>query len=193
MTGSPFYVLLPSAFGVLAVVWRDTMHGAQVQRVLLPGRQMTTEQIVGREYPQATPLSCSGMDELAGQMQRFLEGEAVKFPLDAIAMEHCSGIQQRVLRAEHGIPRGWVSTYGRIAHHLGVSGGARAVGRALATNPFPIIIPCHRAIRSNGELGGYQGGPDMKRTLLEMEGVAFSSGGKVLAKRMYYQSVETET
>jgi methylated-DNA-[protein]-cysteine S-methyltransferase len=88
--------------------------------------------------------------------------------------------------AEREIPRGWVSTYGRIATHLGVPGGARAVGGALARNPFPIIIPCHRAIRSDGSLGGFQGGPDMKRALLEFEGVGFSSTGRVAAERFYY-------
>ncbi|MBE9507936.1 MAG: MGMT family protein, partial [Chloroflexi bacterium] len=75
---------------------------------------------------------------------------------------------------------------GRIARHLGVKGGARAVGRALARNPFPIVIPCHRAIRSNGELGGYQGGLEMKRALLEGEGIEFTQRGKVLMRRVYY-------
>jgi len=57
------------------------------------------------------------------------------------------------------------------------------VGRALAFNPFPIIIPCHRAIQSNGGLGGYQGGLKIKRTLLEYEGLEFSASGKVLIKK----------
>jgi methylated-DNA-[protein]-cysteine S-methyltransferase len=95
-------------------------------------------------------------------------------------MDLCPGFQRRVLLAEHGIPRGSVSSYSRIASHLGVERGARAVGSALATNPFPILIPCHRAIRSDGTLGGYQGGLKMKRTLLEMEGVAFDGSGRVL-------------
>ncbi len=89
---------------------------------------------------------------------------------------------QRVLRAEHQIPRGWVSAYGRIAAHLGVSGGARAVGNALAQNPFPILIPRHRAIRADGSLGGYQGGAAMKRTLREREGLTFSPAGKVILR-----------
>jgi methylated-DNA-[protein]-cysteine S-methyltransferase len=56
----------------------------------------------------------------------------------------------------------------------------------LARNPFPIIIPCHRAIRSDGRLGGFQGGPAMKRALLELEGVEISAAGRVLAERFYY-------
>ena len=106
--------------------------------------------------------------------------------LDGIALEKCSEFQQRVLLAVHKIPRGWVSTYGRIARSLGIPGGARAVGRALSRNPFPIIIPCHRAIRANGELGGFRGGLKMKQALLELEGVEFSQTGKVLTDRIYY-------
>ncbi|MBN2566310.1 MAG: methylated-DNA--[protein]-cysteine S-methyltransferase [Candidatus Eisenbacteria bacterium] len=62
----------------------------------------------------------------------------------------------------------------------------RVVGRALATNPFPVVVPCHRAIRSDGGLGGYQGGVAMKRALLEFVGVAVSSAGRVVAPRQYY-------
>ncbi|HQO79253.1 MAG TPA: MGMT family protein, partial [Thermodesulfobacteriota bacterium] len=69
--------------------------------------------------------------------------------------------------------------------HIGIAGSSRAVGTALAKNPFPIIIPCHRAVRANGALGGYQGGIGMKRALLEMEGVEFA-GDKVLMLRVYY-------
>jgi methylated-DNA-[protein]-cysteine S-methyltransferase len=101
-------------------------------------------------------------------------------------MKQCSEFQRRVLLAEYGIRRGWVSTYGRIARHLGMPQGARAVGSALAHNPFPIIIPCHRAIAADGSLGGYQGGPEMKRSLLEMEGIAFGANGRVQVERFYY-------
>ncbi|MEE9618423.1 MAG: MGMT family protein [Anaerolineae bacterium] len=103
-----------------------------------------------------------------------------------MALERCSEFQRRVLLAEHRIPRGWVSTYGRIAIRVGVPGGARAVGGALARNPFPIIIPCHRAIRSDGQLGGFQGGLRMKQSLLELEGIEVAQTGKVLTDRLYY-------
>ena len=85
-----------------------------------------------------------------------------------------------------GIPRGRVSTYKRIAAHLGSPTGARAVGNALAGNPFPIIIPCHRAVRSDMSLGGYQGGLSMKRRLLEMEGITFDDTGRIATKKLFY-------
>jgi methylated-DNA-[protein]-cysteine S-methyltransferase len=65
-----------------------------------------------------------------------------------------------------------------LAERIEAPGAARAVGHALALNPFPLIIPCHRAVRSDGGLGGFQGGLAMKRKLLELEGIAFSPSGK---------------
>ncbi len=169
-----FSLPVPSAFGPLALLWRDTPAGPRVQRLLLPreGRPGWPSNII--------PGSCPPMAALAEQITRFLAGEEIAFPLEMLALETCSAFQQRVLRVEHSIPRGCVSSYGRIASHLGVPGAARAVGAALANNPFPILIPCHRAVRADGTLGGYRGGVAMKRALLEMEGVAVSAAGKVL-------------
>ena len=68
------------------------------------------------------------------------------------------------------IPAGRVMTYGEVAAAVGSPGAARAVGRAMATNPFPVVIPCHRVVASNGGLGGFAGGLEMKAKMLEMEG-----------------------
>jgi methylated-DNA-[protein]-cysteine S-methyltransferase len=186
MLNSCFYVLLPSAFGTVGLVWQETDQGPQVQRVFLPHEQIVMEELVRTTFAHARRLSCPPIAALGARMQSFLAGEAVDFTLDIVALEKCSAFQQRVLRAEHQIPRRWVSTYQRIARHLGVPGGARAVGGALAHNPFPIIIPCHRAISAHGELGGFQSGLPMKRALLELEGVEFSPAGKALTSRIYY-------
>jgi len=181
-----FYTLLSSSFGTLGIVWAETERGPMVHRVFLSHIQTPTEKLVHMNFTDARPLSCPIAIELGERIQRFLEGEAVAFSLDRIALERCSEFQKRVLLAEYEIPRGWVSTYGRIARSLGIPNGARAVGGALSRNPFPIIIPCHRAIRSNGELGGFQGGLRMKRALLEREGIEFSGEGKVLTDKVYY-------
>jgi len=186
MLNSCFYVLLPSAFGTVGMVWQETDQGPRVQRLFLPSTQTPTEELVQASFAYARCLSCPAIAELGARLQGFLAGEAVEFALDIIALDKCSAFQQRVLRAEHQIPRGCVSTYQRIARHLGLLNGARAVGGALARNPFPIIIPCHRAISAHGELGGFQGGPQMKRALLELEGIEFSPAGKVLTSRIYY-------
>ena len=180
------YVLLPSAFGTLGMVWHETPTGPKVYRVVLSDEHAPAEDTIQRTSVDAVQHSCPLITELGERIQGFLQGEAIGFELDMIALERCSEFQQRVLLTEYAIPRGWVSTYGRIARHLGVPDGARAVGRALATNPFPIIIPCHRAVRANGELGGFQGGQRMKRALLESEGIEFSHTGKVRTNRIYY-------
>jgi methylated-DNA-[protein]-cysteine S-methyltransferase len=180
------YVLVPSAFGALGIVWRESEAGAKVHRVHLPNPQASAQDVLRIAFPDARLRTCPEIAELGERVQRFLTGDAVRFDLGIVALGRCSEFQQKVLRAEHGIPRGWVSTYGRIARALGAPRGARAVGCALARNPFPIIVPCHRAIRSDGHLGGFQGGLEMKRALLEMEGVEITPAGRVRTHRLYY-------
>ncbi len=180
------HLLVPSSYGTLILLWRDTAEGPKVSRVLLPRDGHATEEMLGVLHGGPQAHSHPEMRALAGRIARFLEGDDIEFSLRLTTLDECSTFQQQVLRAEHAIPRGSVSTYGRIAAHLGVPGGARAVGRSLAGNPFPILIPCHRAIRSDMHLGGYQGGTAMKRALLEMEGLIVSPQGKVLAASVHY-------
>jgi methylated-DNA-[protein]-cysteine S-methyltransferase len=173
------YLPVPTPFGELAIVWSRGPGGPRVRQVILHRPGAPAARAVRAAYPGAARGSCAAVTALAAGMRRFLRGAAVSFDLDRVALETCGDFQRRVLLAEHRIPRGRVSTYGRIALRLGVPGAARAVGRALARNPFPIIIPCHRAVRADGTLGGYQGGRAMKRALLELEGVAFGETGRV--------------
>jgi len=86
-------------------------------------------------------------------------------PLDIEA----TAFQWKVWETLQSIPRGETMTYGAIAAHLGKPKAARAVGRACATNPVSIVIPCHRAIGSSGSLTGYRWGTDRKKALLEIE------------------------
>jgi len=168
----------PTVFGEFTLVWGEPQI---VHRIYLPGRDTA----MAKDYPLVKEGVESSIRRLAEGVSRVLEGEDVHFSTDEVALETCSEFQRRVLLAEYGIPRGHVSTYQRIAEHIGCPGGARAVGGALSGNPFPIIIPCHRAVRSDGGLGGYQGGLEMKRRLLEMEGVSFT-GGRVDLSRVHY-------
>lgn len=181
-----FWIALPSPFGTFSIVWRETASGPRVYRIFLSNERAASEDVTQASFPGVCGKSHPEIVDLGEQIGCFLEGQAVSLGLDLMALDVCSEFQRRVVLAEYGIPRGWVSTYGRIAEHLGVGKGARAVGNALARNPFPIVIPCHRAIRSNGELGGYQGGLAMKRALLALEGVRVSEAGKVLTQKVYY-------
>lgn len=182
----PFFEIFPTAFGEMGIVWWHADTGPRVRQAFLNNGRQSVEESVRQDYPDARRLASAEIDGLVGQIQRFLTGKAEDFDLKMLAMEACRPFQRKALLAEYAIPRGWVSTYGKIARHIGVAGGGRAVGRALAENPFPIIIPCHRAVRADGVIGGYQGGCEMKRALLEMEGVAFTDRGTVSMQRMYY-------
>lgn len=181
-----FYRLSRTPFGLVAVLWSIHREQPKIRRILLSKPKTSAKQIVETSFPEFVASSCAEVDLVADQIAAFLSGKDILFSLEIARLDLCSRFQQKVLRAEHGIPRGRVSTYQRIARHLGIANGARAVGTALATNPFPIIIPCHRAIRSDGTLGGYQGGPQMKRDLLKMEGVLFDSSGRVVTEELYY-------
>lgn len=175
-----------TAFGPVAILWSDHDGAPTIFRILLSRPGAPAAGLATNLYPGALRLSCAAIDAAAARVEAFLAGEAVVFPLDLVALSSRPPFQQAVLRAEHAIPRGRVSTYGLIAAHLGKPKATRAVGNALATNPFPLIVPCHRAVRSDGRLGGFQGGPAMKRALLEREGIAFDRTGRVAVARFHY-------
>jgi len=177
---------LTSDFGALIIVWQANDKGAKTHRVFLPSKKTGAKETAQASFVDLKPEACPAIRELGERIQRFLSGEAVDFELDTVALERCSPFQKRVLLASHNIPRGRVTTYARMAKHLGNPNGARAVGNALAHNPFPIIIPCHRTIKANRELGGFQGGQEMKQALLQLEGIKFARTGKVVADSIYY-------
>ena len=181
-----FYEPVPTEFGTMGIVWWRTADGPRVRQVFLSEGKKPVERVIGKTYRNARPSSSPETKMIKERMQRFLKGEAVVFDLSRAALESCGEFQRKVLMAEYAIPRGWVSTYGRIAAKIGSAGGGRAVGRALAGNPFPILIPCHRAVRADGGIGGYQGGSGMKRALLAMEGVEFAGGDRVSMEKVYY-------
>lgn len=176
----------PTPFGPVALLWADLGGSPTIFRVLLTRPGAAAERQALALEPRSRPSTCREIDAVAARIEAFLAGEDVAFSLDLVALGDRPAFQRAVLRAEHRIPRGRVSTYGLIAGRLGRPKAARAVGRALAANPFPIIVPCHRAIRSDGALGGFQGGPAMKRALLEREGVAFDAAGRASAARFHY-------
>ncbi|NVM19164.1 MAG: MGMT family protein [Candidatus Lokiarchaeota archaeon] len=168
------------------MVWKENDSEVRVQRIFLSDLEKKSE-IKARDAFTTIELGSSSIIEALGsKILQFLKGDKINFDLQLIDFDQCFRIQKKVLLAEYDVPRGWVSTYKRIANKIGIPKGARVVGNALAKNPFPIVIPCHRAIKSNGELGGFQGGIEMKRALLEMEGIEFSNRGKVTTNKIYY-------
>jgi len=182
---SHFYMLCDTVFSVLGIVWYESETGPKIKRVYLPDEDISVEDRIKRNYFGVTLHTCRVIEEIGVGMQDLLRGDAVDFDLNMISLRECSDFQKSVLLADYKIPRGCVSTYSRIANRLGFYGYARAVGRALSLNPFPLIIPCHRVIKSNGEIGGYQGGGRMKKALLEYEGTEVTQKGKILMDRVF--------
>jgi methylated-DNA-[protein]-cysteine S-methyltransferase len=175
------YGSVPWHLGDILILWRSEDEPEPlVRRVLLPGEPEHVQLLLNTVYAGAVPASSPAMEALMADMERYLQGEPVVFDTSILALDDCLPFQRLALLAEHAIPRGRVSTYGTLARRIGHPNAARAVGTALARNPFPILIPCHRAVRADGHLGGFAGGPDMKRALLEMEGVGFDDEGRVL-------------
>ena len=77
------------------------------------------------------------------------------------------------------VPPGKVTTYGELARSIGKFKSSRVIGKILNKNPFPINIPCHRVVLSNGKIGGYYYGAEIKRRILEKEGIKISKGGEI--------------
>ena len=87
---------------------------------------------------------------------------------------------ERVYRMLCSVPRGTVVTYADLARAAGIENGQRAVGRMMAANPHPGIVPCHRVVRSDGRIGGYMYGADSKAAMLKKEGVEVGGDGRVV-------------
>ncbi|MCE2399418.1 methylated-DNA--[protein]-cysteine S-methyltransferase [Candidatus Poribacteria bacterium] len=103
-------------------------------------------------------------------LDRYFDGESVDFREVPVKIEMGTDFQNSVWNTIHQIPHGEVRSYKWIAEQIGRPKAVRAVGNATGSNPITIIIPCHRVIGSNGNLGGYGGGLERKRQLLTLEG-----------------------
>jgi len=108
---------------------------------------------------------------VARQLREYFGGQRDRFevPLDFTGV---SPFTRSVLTATAQVPFGSLSTYRDIAQQVGRPSATRAVGNALGRNPIPVIVPCHRVVRSDHSLGGYTGGLDIKERLLSLEGVS---------------------
>jgi methylated-DNA-[protein]-cysteine S-methyltransferase len=108
------------------------------------------------------------LDDVRRQLDLYFEGRLRKFdlPLD---WQLTDGFRKRAQQAIARIPYGKTRSYTEIARSAGNERAVRAAGTACGANPIPIVVPCHRVLRSGGALGGYGGGLEMKRALLDLE------------------------
>ncbi len=129
----------------------------------------TLEDLAKRISPRVLEAPAQ-LDEVRRQLELYFEGRLREFdlPLD---WQLSKGFRRRALRAIDRIPYGRTRSYTEIARSAGNERAVRAAGTACGSNPIPIVVPCHRVLRSGGALGGYGGGLPMKEALLELEGV----------------------
>lgn len=167
------YTTTDSPFGPLLLA--QTPRG--LVRVSLPGYDPgeTLEELAARISPRVLEAPAE-LDEARRQLDLYFEGKLTKFdlPLD---WQLSDGFRSKVQRAIARIPYGQTRSYTQVAASAGNERAVRAAGTACGSNPIPIVVPCHRVLRSGGGLGGYGGGLPMKRALLELEGVLRDSRG----------------
>ncbi|HKB51071.1 MAG TPA: methylated-DNA--[protein]-cysteine S-methyltransferase [Solirubrobacterales bacterium] len=159
------YASVDSPYGPLLVA--TTPRG--LVKVSLPAYdpEETLEDLAARISPRVLEAPAR-LDEVRRQLDNYFDGRLREFdlPLD---WQLSKGFRRRALRAIDRIPYGKTRSYTQIAASAGNERAVRAAGTACGSNPIPIVVPCHRVLRSGGALGGYGGGLPMKEALLEME------------------------
>jgi methylated-DNA-[protein]-cysteine S-methyltransferase len=159
------YTCIKSSFGWVGIA--SSVYG--LIRVVFGKSSKSEAEAYLLNWIKATE-SDSGLSEAIELLTQYFNGERVDFALN-LDLRAGTDFQQAVWEATRKIPYGEVRSYGFLAKEIGKPKAARAVGSALGANPLPIIVPCHRVLRSDGGLGGYSGGLCWKPKLLAMEGV----------------------
>jgi methylated-DNA-[protein]-cysteine S-methyltransferase len=140
-----------------------------LKRVILP--QDTKGKVISitaAEYVFTCNNNATCLGDLPFRMIQYFEGKQVKFD-DPVDIEGATDYQRKIWELARTIPYGTTISYGRLAQMAGNYKAARAAGNALAKNPVPIVVPRHRVIAGNNRLGGFTGGLELKRYLLELE------------------------
>jgi methylated-DNA-[protein]-cysteine S-methyltransferase len=165
-----------TAFGWVGIAWSARGLAA----VTLPQSSQAGAIDLLPQPSDSVPSPPQGLDLsiLVDKLYRYFEGEPVTLdePLDPATGTE---FQRHVWTIARDIPRGQTRTYGQIARAAGSPEAARAVGQAMARNPWPIVVPCHRVLGSDGSLTGFGGGVELKRRMLQLEG-AQAAGQQLL-------------
>ena len=96
-------------------------------------------------------------------------------------------IEKQVYKKLTEVPQGKVTTYCELAKAVGLKNGQRVIGQIMKKNPFPVIIPCHRVVKSDGKVGGYAYGENIKKNMLQKEGIKIKDGKILDWNKKYYK------
>jgi len=158
------YATLDTVLGRVFVAYS----GAGVIAIQRDDDAQAFEEWFGRRFGRTLRREAALPPQLSRQLAAALRAKKPKASLD---LSFLRPFERSVLLKTLEIPRGEVRTYSWVAKEIGRPHAVRAVGTALATNPIPLVIPCHRVVRSDGRIGEYGcGGPEAKRLVLEVEG-----------------------
>ena len=158
------YTLLDTELGQMGLV--DS--GTGLRRIVLPRpAKGTVLKWIMECYPGAIADPTS-FGDLPQRLKSYVEGERVSFD-DKLDLADTSLFRRAVWEATRAIPYGQTRSYGEVARWIGKPRASRAVGQALSKNPLPIVVPCHRVIGKDGDLTGFEGGLELKKSLLQIE------------------------
>jgi methylated-DNA-[protein]-cysteine S-methyltransferase len=160
------FCVFETALGACGIAWGE--HG--VAGIQLPEPDVRTR--LRRRFPGAREASPPpALAEVIERITALLRGERVDLSMVQLDMDRVPPFERQVYEVTRTIPAGETLSYGQIAGRLGEPRLAREVGQALAHNPFPIVVPCHRVLAADGKLGGFsaRGGVATKQRLLETE------------------------
>jgi methylated-DNA-[protein]-cysteine S-methyltransferase len=134
------------------------------------GEDAVLQELADRVSPRVLPLP-RRLDETARELDEYFAGRRRRFEV-ALDWQLSSGFRRDVLsHLAVDVEYGHTTSYAGLASLSGSPRAVRAVGTACATNPIPVVVPCHRVVRSDGSMGRYRGGEEAKHALLELEGV----------------------
>lgn len=162
------YRTVDSPFGPLLVA--ATTHGVVRVAFEREGHDRVLDQLAGTVSPRML-RSGRRTDAVARQLDEYFAGRRRRFDVD-VDLQLVHGFRREVIAHLAAIDYGSTSSYAAVARAVGSPAAVRAVGSACARNPVPVVLPCHRVVRSDGSLGQYLGGAETKAALLAMEAAA---------------------
>ncbi|MAH39178.1 MAG: cysteine methyltransferase [Dehalococcoidales bacterium] len=169
MTGELKYITFTTDMGWVGI--SSSARGLVRLTLPQPSAQGTLEPL-GSSLSRTTQ-SLDSFGDIISRLRSYFGGKKTVFP-DELDLSQSTHFKRQVWQITKLIPYGESRSYRWLAVKIGKPNAMRAVGQALAKNPLPIIIPCHRVVASNGKLGGYSGGLEMKKRLLHLEATGAS-------------------
>ncbi|MGI6551648.1 MAG: methylated-DNA--[protein]-cysteine S-methyltransferase [Bacillota bacterium] len=164
-----YYSIWETGWGFMGAAGDE--RGLAVLTLPLPGRSEVEEELWALTPEAPLIEKQSFFRRLREELDLYLEGKLQYFSPFPLQWQRGTPFRRLVWRETRLIPYGKVITYRDLACRIGNPRGSRAVGQALVANPWPLLVPCHRVIASDGTLGGFGGGIQLKKKLLQLEGV----------------------